>query len=381
VSFAVDRRDTHVMAIPPGDIVIPAELLPADGRFGSGPSRIRRQQIEDLASSQALGTSHRKDPVVNLIAGVRNGLAALFKLPTDWTVVVGNGGASSFWDVASFGLIRERSQHLVFGEFSQKFADIVAACPHLANPVVTASPAGTVPSLEIDGRVDAVCLTHNETSTGARAELAHEPTETLVVVDATSAAGALPFDHRDADVYYFSPQKAFGADGGTWFALCSPRAVDRAQELRSRWAPKSLDLATAIDASRKNQTYNTPAIATFVLMNSQLHWMLDNGGLDWCAGRVQESADHLYAWAEASSFAEPFVAEPRHRSPVVATIDLDGIDAGDVNAALRRNGIVDTDAYRNLGRNQIRVGLFPSVDPEDVRRLTASIDYVVERLA
>ena len=369
------------MAIPPGDIVIPAELLPRDGRFGSGPSRVRRQQIEDLATSQALGTSHRKDPVVNLVAGVRDGLAALFRLPAEWTVVVGNGGASSFWDVASFGLIRERSQHLVFGEFSQKFADIVAACPHLADPVIAASPAGTVPTLEIEGRVDAVCLTHNETSTGARAELAHEPTEALVIVDATSAAGALPFDHRDADVYYFSPQKAFGADGGTWFALCSPRAIDRAHELRSRWAPKSLDLMTAIDASRKNQTYNTPAIATFVLMESQVRWMLDNGGLDWCARRVQESADHLYAWAEASSFAEPFIAERRHRSPVVATIDLEGIDAGDVNAALRSNGIVDTDAYRNLGRNQIRVGLFPSVEPEDVRRLTASIDHVVERLS
>jgi phosphoserine aminotransferase len=369
------------MAISPGDIVIPAELLPRDGRFGSGPSRIRSRQIEDLVSSPILGTSHRKDPVVNLIAQVRHGLVSLFGLPADWTVVVGNGGASTFWDVAMFGLIRERSQHLVFGEFSQKFADIVAACPHLADPVIAASPAGTVPTLRIDDRVDTVCLTHNETSTGARADLAHEPTEALVLVDGTSAAGALPFDYRDADVYYFSPQKAFGADGGTWFALCSPRAVDRAHEMRTRWTPKSLDFITAIESSRKNQTYNTPAIATFVLIDSQVRWMLDNGGLEWCIRRVQESADHLYAWAEASSFATPFVAEQRHRSPVVATIDLEGIDASDVNSALRSNGIVDTDAYRNLGRNQIRVGLFPSVDPDDVRRLTASIDYVVERLS
>jgi phosphoserine aminotransferase len=381
VSFARGRRDTREVTISPGDVVIPAELLPRDGRFGSGPSRIRKEQVEALTSSTALGTSHRKDPVVNLVARVRDGLAELFRIPDEWTVVVGNGGASAFWDVATFGLIRQRSQHLVFGEFSQKFADIAAVCPHLAEPVISASPAGTVPPLVIDRNVDAVCLTHNETSTGACAEIAHEPTDALVLVDATSAAGALPFDHRDADVYYFSPQKAFGADGGTWFALCSPRAVERAIELRSRWAPRSLDLATAIDASTKNQTYNTPAIATFVLMESQLRWMLGNGGLDWCTRRVRESADHLYAWADASSFAAPFVANQRHRSPVVATIDLEGIDASDVNAALRRNGIVDTDAYRNLGRNQIRVGLFPSVDPEDVRRLTASIDHVVERLS
>jgi phosphoserine aminotransferase len=378
VAFA---RDNHVMVLPLDSIVIPSDLLPADGRFGSGPSRIRQQQVADLASSTAMGTSHRKDPVVGLVASVREQLATLFTLPRDWTVVVGNGGASTFWDVASFGLIRERSQHLVFGEFSQKFADVVAASPHLGDPIAIQAPVGTVPELVIDNAVDTVCLTHNETSTGARAVLAHDPTEAVILVDATSAAGAMPFNPDDADVYYFSPQKAFGSDGGTWFALCSPRALERNAQLHSRWSPKSLDLGAAIEASKKNQTYNTPAIATFVLMDSQLRWMLDNGGLAWCVGRVEESARHLYGWAEASSFARPFVSDPQHRSPVVATIDLDDVDAGELNAVLRRNGIVDTDAYRNLGRNQIRVGLFPSVDPSDVELLTASIDYVAERLA
>jgi len=369
------------MAISPDAIVIPADLLPRDGRFGSGPSRIRPQQIADLAASPALGTSHRKDPVVAVVASVRAQLTELFRLPNDWVVVTGNGGASTFWDVAAFGLIKAHSQHLVFGEFSQKFADIVTECPHLDSPVVTTAPVGSVPALVIDSRVDTVCLTHNETSTGARADLAHEATDALVLVDATSGAGALPFDHRDVDVYYFSPQKAFGADGGTWFALCSPKALERNRELQSRWVPKSLNLATAIESSKKNQTYNTPAIATFVLMHSQLSWMLDNGGLAWCADRVDHSAGHLYAWAEASSFATPFITDAHHRSPVVATIDLDGVDANVLNAVLRRHGVVDTDAYRNLGRNQIRIGLFPSVDIDDVKRLTASIDYVVERIS
>ncbi len=337
--------------------------------------------MADLASSRALGTSHRKDPVVALVANVREQLATLFALPPGWTVVVGNGGASTFWDVASFGLLLRHSQHLVFGEFSQKFADIVTACPHLDDPVISNAPAGDVPSLVIDDAVDTVCLTHNETSTGACASLTHGPTDALVVVDATSAAGALPFDPRDADVYYFSPQKAFGADGGTWFALCSPRALERNAMLRQRWSPKSLDLGLAIESSKKNQTYNTPAIATFVLMQSQLRWMLDNGGLPWCIERVNRSAQHVYAWAEASDFASPFVTNVAHRSPVVATIDLDGVDANALNTVLRTNGIVDTDAYRNLGRNQIRIGLFPSVESEDVQRLTAAIDYIVERLA
>lgn len=364
------------------DIDIPTDLLPGDGRFGSGPSRIRDEQATDLkkAATTVLGTSHRKDPVMSLVGSVRERLATLFSLPSDWTVVLGNGGASTFWDVATFGLIRSRSQHLVFGEFSQKFADIVSACPHLEAPVVISSAAGSVPDFVQSAEVDTVCLTHNETSTGARADIAHDPSSSLVVVDATSAAGALPFSPRDADVYYFSPQKAFGADGGTWFALCSPRAIDRNAELHDRWTPPSLDLATAIDSSRKNQTYNTPAIATLVLMNSQLGWMLDQGGLDWCVSRVQESADIVYRWAESSTFASPFVENPRHRSPVVATIDLQGVSCDELNAVLRRNGIVDTESYRKLGRNQIRIGLFPSVEPSDVHKLTKAIDYVVERL-
>ena len=315
-----------------------------------------------------------------LVGSVRERLTALFSLPNDWTVVLGNGGASTFWDVATFGLILERSQHLVFGEFSQKLADIVAACPHLESPVVVSSTVGSVPEfVEADG-VDTVCLTHNETSTGARADLTHDPSGALFVVDATSAAGALPFSHHDADVYYFSPQKAFGADGGTWFALCSPRAIERNAVLRSRWTPPSLDLATAIDSSRKNQTYNTPAIATLVLMNSQLGWMIDQGGLGWCVARVQESAEIVYRWAESSTYASPFVEDPRHRSPVVTTIDLNGVSCDELNTVLRRNSIVDTESYRKLGRNQIRIGLFPSVKPSDVRKLTNAIDYVVERL-
>jgi phosphoserine aminotransferase len=232
----------------------------------------------------------------------------------------------------------------------------------------------------IDTTVDTVCLTHNETSTGARATLAHEPTEALVVVDATSGAGALPFNPHDVDVYYFSPQKAFGSDGGTWFALCSPRAIERNAQLRARWSPKSLDFGLAVESSLKDQTYNTPAIATFVMMHSQLNWMLDNGGLSWCVDRVEQSSSVLYQWAERSPFSKPFVADPAHRSPVVATIDLEGVDANAVNTALRNNGIVDTDAYRKLGRNQIRVGLFPSVDPADVERLTMAVDFVVEHL-
>lgn len=364
------------------DIQIPAELLPGDGRFGSGPSRIRRQQAADLTSAaeSVLGTSHRKDPVLSLVGSVRERLTTLFSLPTDWTVVLGNGGASTFWDVATFGLIRERSQHLVFGEFSQKFADIVTACPHLESPVVISAAAGSVPEFVSSDAVDTVCLTHNETSTGARADLTHDQSRALFVVDATSAAGALPFSHHDADVYYFSPQKAFGADGGTWFALCSPRAIDRNAELCDRWTPPSLDLTTAIDSSRKNQTYNTPAISTLVLMNSQLGWMLDQGGLEWCVSRVQQSADIVYRWAESSAYAAPFVDNPRHRSPVVATIDLIGVSCDELNTVLRKNGIVDTESYRKLGRNQIRVGLFPSVEPSDVQKLTKAIDYVVERL-
>jgi len=381
VSFERWRRDNQQVANSPEAIVIPPSVLPRDGRFGSGPSRIRPQQMDDLAASSLLGTSHRKDPVVNLVAAIREQLAALFALPADWTVALGNGGASFFWDIASFGLIHSRSQHLVFGEFSQKFADIVTACPHLDSPVISAAPAGDVPQLLIDDAVDTVCLTHNETSTGACASLAHSPTDALIIVDATSAAGAMPFNPGDADVYYFSPQKSFGSDGGTWFALCSPRALERNAALHTRWTPKSLDLAVAIESSKKNQTYNTPALATLVLMHSQLGWMLDNGGLTWCVERASQSANHVYSWAEASRFASPFVTASHHRSPVVATIDLTGVDATALNAVLRKNGIVDTDAYRNLGRNQIRIGLFPSVEPDDVRLLTASIDYVVERLA
>jgi len=363
-------------AIPPG-------LLPRDGRFGSGPSRIRREQLDELASSPLLGTSHRQAPVRSLVAEIRAGLMALFGAPDGWEVLLGNGGATAFWDAALFGLVERRSAHLVFGEFSSKFAEAAAAAPHLDDPHVVAGEPGTVPAMQ-PTTADAICLTHNETSTGAALDLsaARSAGDGLVLVDATSAAGAMPVPLDQVDVYYFSPQKALGADGGLWFALCSPRAVGRIGSLgRGRWSPAFLDLGAALDNSRLDQTLNTPAISTLVLIGSQLRWMLEHGGLEWTAARSAESSSMVYRWAERSGWASPFVRDPRHRSPVVATVDLEGVDAAAVCAALRANGIVDTEPYRKLGRNQVRIGTFPSVDPDDVGRLLTCIDWVVERLA
>jgi len=373
----------------PADIVIPAHLLPADGRFGCGPSKIRPEQALALAKSNShlLGSSHRQAPVKRLVQSVRSGLVDLFGLPRDWEIVLGNGGATVFWDVATFGLVRERSEHYVFGEFSSKFADACSAAPHLADPVVVRSEPGAHPAIRSDARsagddVDVVALTHNETSTGVMMHLRRPEGEALVVADATSGAGGLPWVPDEVDVYYFSPQKCFASDGGLWLAACSPAAQERIREIgnSARWRPASLDLLVALDNSLANQTYNTPAIGTLVLLDEQVQWMLANGGLDWCVERCRTSAAHLYGWAEASAFASAFVTDPMQRSTVVGTIDLEGVRADDVNAALRANGIVDTDGYRKLGRNQIRVGMFPAVDPADVQALTACIDHVVAAL-
>jgi phosphoserine aminotransferase len=365
---------------------IPRTMLPSDGRFGCGPSKIRPEQALALAraNSNLLGSSHRQAPVKNLVGTIRAGLTELFSLPDGWEIVLGNGGSTVFWDVATFGLVAERSQHYVFGEFSSKFTEAAASAPHLGDPVVVRSDPGTHPSIESTATgVDVVALTHNETSTGVSMELRRPEGDALVIVDATSAAGGLPWSASDVDVYYFAPQKCFASDGGLWLAACSPAAIDRirAIDASGRWAPASLDLKIALDNSLLNQTYNTPALATLVLLNEQLQWMLDNGGLGWCVDRCRTSSGYLYEWALASAYATPFVANPRQRSAVVGTIDLDdSVRADDVCTALRANGIVDTDSYRKLGRNQLRIGMFPSVEPDDVALLTGCIDYVVEAL-
>ena len=370
---------------PATDIVIPRDLLPRDGRFGCGPSKVLDAQLDALAGEgrRLMGTSHRQAPVKNLVGSVRAGLRELFSLPDGWEVVLGNGGSTVFWDVATFGLIERRSEHLVFGEFSQKFADAAKAAPHIADPVVVSSEPGTHPQ-PVAADVDAYCLTHNETSTGVAMRLARPSGsgDALVLVDATSAAGGLAWSPSEVDAYYFAPQKSFASDGGLWIACCSPRAVERIEKIAAsgRWIPASLDLKIALDNSRADQTYNTPAIATIFLLDQQMRWMLEHGGLSWCAARTAESSGIIYDWAEKSPFASPFVADVAQRSHVVATIDLDGVSANDVNAVLRRNGIVDTDGYRKLGRNQLRVGMFPAVEPNDVRALTACVDYVAERL-
>jgi phosphoserine aminotransferase len=374
----------------PDQIVIPSELLPADGRFCCGPSKVRHEQVDAIVAARdtLLGTSHRKPPVKNLVGAIRSKLTELFGLPDGWEVVLGNGGSTVFWDVATFGLVRQRSQHAVFGEFSSKFAEACTAAPHLGEPTVVASEVGTHPTLVAEDGIDLYALTHNETSTGVAMEL-RRPAGTsgdtaLIAVDATSAAGGMMWSPGEVDVYYFAPQKCFASDGGLWLAACSPAATDRIGEIGAsgRWVPASLDLRIALDNSTKNQTYNTPALATLVMLDAQLDWMLAHGGLTWAAGRSAESAATLYGWAEARAWATPFVTDPAQRSNVVGTVDLDeAIDSGDVCTALRANGIVDTDAYRKLGRNQLRIGMFPAIDPSDIEALTQSVDHVVAALS
>ena len=373
-------------ALPP--IVIPEPLKPSDGRFGCGPSKVRPEAVAALAAAGAeyLGTSHRQPAVRNMVGRLREGVASLFTLPHGWEVVVGNGGSTVFWDAASFGLIERRSQHLVFGEFSSKFATAAERAPHLETPSVFEAPAGSAPDSVTDPDVDLYALTHNETSTGV-APPVRRPTEDagggLVAVDATSAAGGIDWDPRDVDVYYFSPQKCLASDGGLFIAACSPAAIERIESLTrsERWIPASLDLGVALDNSRKDQTYNTPALATVFLAVHQIEWMLANGGMPFATARTGESSTIMYTWAEATDWTTPFVTDATLRSPVVATIDLDrSIDATLVSQVLRANGIVDTEAYRKLGRNQLRMGMFPAVDPADVAALTQCIEHVVERL-
>jgi phosphoserine aminotransferase len=379
-------------SMPPGHRVgrvtdtpqIPADLKPADGRFGCGPSKVRREALETLATRHDwMGTSHRQAPVKDVVGRVRDGLAELFALPDGYEIVLGNGGSTAFWDVAAAGLIRERSLHLTYGEFSSKFASVAKGAPHLAEPIIVASEPGTAPAPVADPGADVIAWAHNETSTGAMLEVERpaDSDHALVLIDATSGAGGLPLDASQADVYYFAPQKSFGSDGGLWLAAMSAAALDRADDIAAngdgRWIPESLSLTTAISNSRLNQTYNTPALATLFLLVEQVEWMLANGGLDFCVKRTSASSSHLYGWAEKSDVASPFVDEA-HRSLVVGTIDFaDSIDAAAIAKTLRANGIVDTEPYRKLGRNQLRVGMFPAVDPEDVEALTACIEWVI----
>jgi phosphoserine aminotransferase len=367
-------------------LVIPEAIRPADGRFGCGPSKVRPEQLAHLAQSGAalMGTSHRQAPVKGLVGRVRTGLRELFDLPDDYEVALGNGGTTAFWDAAAACLVRERALHLTFGEFSTKFATVTSDAPFLGESIIVSAAPGDAPELPEGGEEgDVVAWAHNETSTGVMVPVQRPAGDSLVLIDATSAAGGLPVDARQADAYYFAPQKCFASDGGLWLALLSPAALQRIEELATseRWIPESLSLLTALDNSRKDQTYNTPAVATLYLLADQIEWMLERGGLEWCVGRTEGSSSALYGWAEAASFATPFVSDPAKRSLVVGTIDFtDDVDAAAIAATLRANGMVDTEPYRKLGRNQLRIGMFPAVEPDDVRALTACIDWVVERL-
>jgi phosphoserine aminotransferase len=373
-------------------LVLPDEMKPADGRFGCGPSKVRPQALAALASDGAavMGTSHRQKPVKALVGEIRAGLRDLFSLPDGYEVALGNGGATAFWDAAAFGLIRERSLHLAFGEFSQKFATVAKDAPFIAEPVVVSADPGDAPDPASVGRqaaeagADAIAWAHNETSTGVMTQVVRPDGagDALVLIDATSGAGGLPVDVSQADAYYFAPQKSFAADGGLWIALLSPAAQERVVQLDAseRWIPSFLSIKTALDNSLKDQTYNTPAVATLFLLAEQVRWMLEQGGLEWCVKRSTLSSEQLYGWAERSGYATPFVSDPAKRSLVVGTIDLaEEVDAALVAATLRANGIVDVEPYRKLGRNQLRVGMFPAVEPTDVQALTGCIDWIVER--
>ncbi len=368
-------------------LTIPDSLKPRDGRFGSGPSKVRPEQLQALSTTAValFGTSHRQPPVKNLVGRVRAGLADLFSLPDGYEVVLGNGGATAFWDAAAFGLIDRRSLHLVYGEFSSKFASAVDKNPFIGEPIVDMAEAGSAPTPRSDPTADIIAWAHNETSTGVAVPI-HRPAQSehaLVVIDATSGAGGLPVDVADTDAYYFAPQKNFASDGGLWLALLSPAALARIEAIAAagRWVPDFLSLPIAVDNSLKDQTYNTPAIGTLVLLAEQIDWMLANGGLEWAVKRTADSSQRLYSWAEASPYATPFVTDPALRSQVVGTIDFsDEVDANAVAKVLRANGIVDTEPYRKLGRNQLRVAMFPAVDPDDVSALTECVEWVVERL-
>jgi phosphoserine aminotransferase len=364
---------------------IPDDLKPADGRFGAGPSKVRADQLARLAGqSQLMGTSHRQKPVKALVASVQDGLKALFNAPDGYEVALGNGGTTCFWDMAAFGLVRERALHLTYGEFSSKFATVTRSAPFLADPIVVSAEPGDAPAVQSDPSADVIGWAHNETSTGVMLPVARPDGDALVLIDATSGAGGLPVDVADADAYYFAPQKSFASDGGLWLALLSPAAQERIAQIAAtdRYIPEFLSLATALENSLKHQTYNTPALATLLLLDDQIRWMLDGGGLEaFAVARTRASSDHLYGWAQASSFAMPFVADAAKRSLVIGTIDFDdAVDAAAVAATLRANGIVDTEPYRKLGRNQLRIAMYPAIDAGDVEALTVCIDHVVDRL-
>jgi phosphoserine aminotransferase len=374
------------MTADPTALTIPDDLKPSDGRFGSGPSKVRPEHLAKLAAEGAalMGTSHRQKPVKSLVGRVRAGLRELFALPEGYEVVLGNGGATAFWDAAAFGLVRERAQHFSYGEFSAKFAKATAA-PFLAEPVVVKAEPGTAPEISYAAGCDLVGWAHNETSTGVAVPVVRPAGSegALVAVDATSGAGGLPVRAEDFDVYYFAPQKSFASDGGLWLALMSPAALSRVAEIggSGRWIPEFLSLTTAVDNSVKDQTYNTPAIATLYLLAETVDWMLANGGLDFAVGRTRDSSERLYSWAERTAYTTPFVAEAAHRSQVVGTIDFaDSVDASVVAKALRANGIVDVEPYRKLGRNQLRVAMYPAVEPADITALTRCVDWLVERI-
>jgi phosphoserine aminotransferase len=378
------------MTDPMPQIYLPAELRPSDGRFGSGPSKVRQEAVASLAAAAPsyLGTSHRSQSVRSVVGLVRAGLSELFSLPDGYEVVLGNGGAAYFWDVATFGLIERRSQHLSFGQFSSSFAAAAAAAPHLEDPEVIGAPYGTHPEARSNPDVDVYALTHNETSTGVampvrRPAPATPGGDSLVLVDATSAAGGMRVDPVEFDVYYFAPQKCFASDGGLWLALCSPAALERVARIAAsgRWTPASLDLSAALENSRLDQTYNTPSLATLFLLADQLDWMLAGGGLEWAASRCDASAAVVYGWAESTWYTTPFVADQAQRSSVVATVDLDpSVDANMVAKVLRANGIVDTESYRRLGRNQLRIAMYPAIETDDIAILTQAVDYVVAGL-
>ncbi|MBB3050362.1 phosphoserine aminotransferase [Prauserella isguenensis] len=369
------------------DLTIPAELKPSDGRFGCGPSKVRPEQLANLAREGAnvLGTSHRQKPVKSLVGRVRSGLTDLFGLPDGYEVVLGNGGTTAFWDAAAFGLVRERAQHFTYGEFSSKFAKVTDKAPFLDKSVIVEGEPGSAPEISYQAGCDLVGWAHNETSTGVAVPVQRPAgsDDALVAIDATSGAGGLPVKAEDFDVYYFAPQKCFASDGGLWIALMSPKAVQRVEELGAgdRWVPEFLSLPTALDNSRKDQTYNTPAVATLLTLADQIDWMNAGGGLDWTTARTKDSSSRLYEWAEQTSYTRPYVTDPSLRSQVVGTVDFDDdIDAAAIAKVLRANGVLDTEPYRKLGRNQLRVGMFPAIEPDDVTALTKCIEYVVERL-
>ena len=383
----ITRPTTTLIGVT--EIQIPANLLPADGRFGSGPSKVRAAQLDALASSGThyLGTSHRQKPVKSLVSRVRAGVRDLFSLPDGYEVVLGNGGTTAFWDIAAHGLLRSRSQHLAFGEFSSKFAKVAGGAPWLEEPTVISTDPGSHGEAVAEAGVDVYALTHNETSTGVAAPIkrvAGADEDALVLVDATSGAGGLPVDITETDVYYFAPQKSFAADGGLWIAIMSPKALARVEEIAAsgRYIPEFFSLTTAVANSAKDQTYNTPAVATLLLLAEQLEWMNDQGGLKWTVARTHESSSILYNWADRAPVTSPFVTDPAKRSQVVGTIDFsDEVDAAEIARVLRANGVVDTEPYRKLGRNQLRVAMFPAVEPSDVNALTECVDHVLTRLS